>query len=41
MTVSTGAIIEGLDVVVDLSRGECPGCVDPLLDPLFLQAAKK
>jgi hypothetical protein len=41
MAVSTGAIVEGLDVVVDLGCGELPGCVDALLDPLLLQAAKK
>ena len=41
MAVSTGAIVEGLDVVVDLGRGELPGCVDALLDPRLLQAANK
>ena len=41
MAVSTGAIVEGFDVVVDLSRGKLPGCVNALLDPLLLQAAKK
>ena len=41
MAVSTAAIIEGLDVLVDLSRGELPGCVDALPNPFLLQAAKK
>ncbi len=41
MTVLTGTIIEALDVVVDLSRGKCPACVDALLDPLLLQTAKE
>ncbi len=41
MAVSTGAIVEHLDVVVDLSPRDLPGCVDVLLDPLLLQAAKK
>ena len=41
MAVSTGAIVEGFDVVVDLSRGKLPSCVNALLDPFLLQAAKK
>jgi len=41
MTVSTGAIIEGLDVLVDLGRGDLPGPVDAFPNPLLLQAAKK
>lgn len=41
MTVSTAAIIEGLDVLVDLSRGDLTGRVDPLPNPLLLHAAKK
>lgn len=41
MAVSTDAIVEHLDVVVDLSPRDLPGCVDAFLDPLLLQAAKK
>lgn len=41
MAVSTSAIVEHLDIVVDLSSRDLPGCVDALLDPLLLQAAKK
>lgn len=41
MAVSTSTIVEHLDVVVDLSPRDLPGCVDALLDPLLLQAAKK
>ena len=41
MAVSTSAIVEHIDVVVDLSPRDLPGCVDALLDPLLLQAAKK
>ena len=41
MTVSTGAIIEHLDILVDLGSGDLPSRVDALLDPLLLQAAKK
>lgn len=41
MAVSTSAIIEHLDVLVDLGRGDLPGLVDALLNPLLLQAAKK
>lgn len=40
MAVPTGAIVEGLDVVGDLSRSERPSCVDALLDPFLLQTAK-
>jgi hypothetical protein len=41
MAVSPCAIIEGLDVLVDLSCREIPGCIDALLDPFLLQAAKE
>lgn len=41
VAVSTSAIVEHLDVVVDLSPRDLPRCVDALLDPLLLQAAKK
>lgn len=41
MTVSTAAIIEGVDVVVDFRRSNLPGRVNSLLDPLLLQAGKK
>ena len=41
MAVPTGAIVEGLDVVGDLSRSERPSCVDALLDPFLLQTAKE
>lgn len=41
MAVSTGAIIEPLDVIVDLGIGDITSLVDSLLDPLLLQAAKK
>ena len=41
MAVSTGAIVEGLDVIVDLGLGDLTGLVDSLLNPLLLQAAKK
>ena len=41
MTVSTGTIVEGLDVLGDLGCGDLPGLVDSLFDPLLLQAAKK
>ncbi len=41
MAVSTGAIIEQLDVLGDLGSGESTSLVDSLLDPLFLQAAKE
>jgi hypothetical protein len=41
MAVSTGAIVEHLDVIVDLGIGDIPSLVDSLFDPLLLQAAKK
>ena len=41
MAVSTGAIVEHLDVIVDLGIGNITSLVDSLLDPLLLQAAKK
>ena len=41
MAVSTGAIVEHLDVLVDLGCGHLPGLVDALLNPLLLQAAKE
>jgi hypothetical protein len=41
MAVSTGAIVEHLDVIVDLGMGNITSLVDSLLDPLLLQAAKK
>ncbi len=41
MAVSTGAIVEGLDLVVYLSLGDFTGLIDSLLNPLLLQAAKK
>jgi hypothetical protein len=41
MTVSTGAIVERLYVIVDLGSGNITSLVDSLLDPLLLQAAKK
>ena len=40
MAVSTGAIVEGLDVIVDLGISSLPILVDSLLNPLLLQAAK-
>ena len=40
MAVSTGAIVEHLNIIVDLGIGDITGLVDSLLDPLFLQAAK-
>ena len=40
MAVSPGAIIEGLDVLVDLGRRHRPSYVDALLDPLLLQVLK-
>lgn len=40
MTMSTGAIVEHFDVLVDLSSGHIPGLGDALLDPLLLHAAK-
>ena len=41
MAVSTGAIVEHLDVIVDLGIGNITSLVDVLLDPLLLQAAKQ
>ena len=41
MAVSTGAIVEHLNVIVDLGFGDITVLVDSLLDPLFLQAAKE
>lgn len=41
MAVSTGAIVKGLDVIVDLGLGDLTGVIDSLLNPLLLQTAKK
>ena len=41
MAVSTSAIIEHLDVIVDLRIGDISSLIDSLLDPLLLHAAKK
>ena len=41
MAVSTGAIVEGLNVLVDLGRSNLTGRVDSLPNPLLLQTAKK
>lgn len=41
MAVSTGAIVEHLDVLVDLGIGNITSLVGSLLAPLLLQAAKK
>ena len=41
MAVSTSAIIEHLDVLVDLGIGDSTSLIDALLDPLLLQAAKE
>ena len=41
MAVSTGAIIEHLDVLVDLGSGHITRWIDSRLDSLLLQAAKK
>lgn len=41
MAVSTGAIVEHFDVIVDLGRGDLTSLVDALLDPLLLQTAKE
>ena len=38
MAVSTSAIIEHLDLLVDLGCGHLPGLVDALLNLLLLQA---
>jgi hypothetical protein len=37
MAVSTGAIVEHLNVIVDLGFGDITGLVVSLLDPLFLR----
>lgn len=39
--MSKGAIVEHLDVLVDLGCGHLPGLVDALLNALPLQAAKE
>lgn len=41
MAVSPEAILEGLDVLVDLGHSHRLSDVDALLDPLLLQAAEK
>lgn len=41
MAVSTGAITEHLDVLVDLRIGHLTSLVYALLDPLLLHTAKK
>lgn len=41
MTVSLDAIIEDLDVLVDIGYSHRSSDVDALLDPLLLQTAKK
>ena len=41
MAVSTGAILEHFDVLVDLGIGQIPSPVDAFLDPLLLQTAKE
>lgn len=41
MAVLTGPMIEDLDVLADLDIDDCASLVNSLLDPLFLQAAKK
>lgn len=41
MIVSTGAIIERLNVLVDHSSGDLPGSVGAFPNPLLLQAAPK
>ena len=41
MVVTTGAIVERIDVVGDVFRRQLAVVVDVLLDPLFLQAAKE
>ena len=41
MAVSTGAIVEHLDVIIDLGIGNITSLINLLLDPLLLQAAKK
>ena len=41
MAVSARPIVERLDVVGDVVHGQFAVLVDPLLDPLLLQAAEK
>ena len=41
MAVSTGAIIEHLDVIVDLGIGDSTSLVDSLLDPLLFHATNE
>ena len=41
VAVSTGAIIEHFDVLVDLGIGHLTSLVDSLLNPFLLQAAKE
>ena len=41
MAVSTGAIVEHFDVLVDLGIGQIPSPVDAFLDPFLLQTAKE
>jgi len=41
MTVSTGAIIEHVDVLRYLGLGHLLGRVDAFLDPFLLQTAKE
>jgi hypothetical protein len=41
MAVATNAIVEGLDVIEDVSAGEVAGFVDPLAHALFLWAAEE
>jgi hypothetical protein len=41
MAVSTGAIVEHFDAIVDLGIGNITSLVDSLLDPLLFQAAKE
>ena len=41
MTMASGAIVEGIDVIGHISNRELPVLVDLLLDSLFLQTAKE
>lgn len=41
MAVSTGAVVEHLDVIVDLGIGHLPSLVDSIVDPILLQTAKE
>lgn len=41
MAVLTSTMIEDLNVLADLDIDDCASLVNLLLDPLFLQAAKK